>query len=130
GIGDHNTNPATRESADHSIPWLVAATLLDGTVTPKSLGEGQLGNPPLRQLMRKVEVVEDRSLTARSEREPRYGLARVHVVTSSGDRLTGDASAPSAASTEREMIVEKFRTLTVEDLGARRVDSILNELLR
>jgi 2-methylcitrate dehydratase len=131
GTGDHNANPASRESADHSIPYLVAATLLDGTVTPRSFSESRLWNPRLRELMRQVEVVEDPELTARSEHEPRYGLARVHVITRSGERITGDAGLPAAgpmASTEQDRIVDKFRTLT-HDLGARRVDSILNQLL-
>jgi 2-methylcitrate dehydratase len=132
GTGDHNANPTSRESADHSIPYLVAATLLDGTVTPRSFSESRLWNPQLRELMRKVEVVEDPQLTTRSEREPRYGLARVHVITKDGARITGDAGSPVAGraeSTEREMIVNKFRSLTVECLGAPRVESILHELL-
>ncbi len=132
GIGEHNLNPTSRESADHSIPYLVAATLLDGTVTPRSFSEAKLWNPQLRELMRKIEIVEDPQLTARSEHEPRYGLARVHVITRSGDQLSGDAGLAEperAERTEREMIIEKFRTLTVEYLGTRRVDAILNELL-
>lgn len=132
GVGEHNANPTSRESADHSIPYLVAAVLLDGTVTPRSFGEGKLWNPNLRELMRKIEVVEDPDLTARAAREPRYGLARVRVVTRNGDRLTGDAGAKKAKGadcSEREMVLEKFRGLTIEYLGVRRVDSILNGLL-
>ena len=133
GIGEHNSNPTSRESADHSIPYLVAATLLDGTVTPRSFSDAKLWNPQLRDFMRKIEVVEDPQLTARSEHDPRYGLARVHVITRSGDRLTGDAGLPKAERaerTEREMVGEKFRAATVDYLGTRRVDSILNQLLK
>ena len=132
GIGEHNANPTTRESADHSIPYLVAAALLDGTVTPRSFGDGRLWNPELRGLMRKIEVVEDPQLSARSEHEARYGLARVHVTTRDGARLTGDAASPKAAGsepTERGMVLDKFRTLTLDYLGARRVDATLEELL-
>jgi 2-methylcitrate dehydratase len=132
GIGEHNTNPTSHESADHSIPYLVATTLLDGTVTPRSFGEGKLRNPVLRELMRRIEVVEDPQLTARSERETRYGLARVHVIARDGERLTGDAGAAQAEGhekSEQEKIVDKFRTLTLEYLGARRVESIEKTLL-
>jgi len=132
GIGEHNTNPTSRESADHSIPYLVAATLLDGMVTPRSFVEAKLWNPLLRELMRKIEVVEDPQLSARSEHESRYGLARVHVVNRNGDRLSGDAGAPKAGrheQTEREMICEKFRMLAIDCLDAARVDSILTRLL-
>ncbi len=132
GVGEHNVNPATRESADHSIPYLVAATLLDGTVTPRSFNEDKLRDPALRDLMRKIEVVEDPQLSARSEHEARYGLARVQVVTRQGDQRLGDAGAPEktrVAQTEAEMIIDKFRSLTVADLGAPRVDAILKQLL-
>ena len=132
GIGEHNANPTTRESADHSIPYLVAATLLDGTVTPSSFSKAKLGNPQLRELMRKIEVVEDAQLSARSEHEPRYGLARVRVFTRSGEQRIGDAGMSNAEGktpSEQEMIVEKFRTLTVSSLEASRVTSILNTLL-
>jgi 2-methylcitrate dehydratase len=127
GVGEHNTNPTSRESADHSIPYLVAATLLDGTVTPRSFAAARLQNPVVRELMRKIEVVENPQLTARADHEPRYGLARVHVVLRDGKRLTGDAGAKAegAEPTEREQVLEKFRTLALLDLGASRVDSIL-----
>lgn len=132
GVGAHNLNPTSRESADHSIPYLVAAALMDGTVTPRSFSRDKLWNPLLRTLMSKIEVVEDAQLTARSEREPRYGLARVAVIMRGGKRLCGDAAEAMVErvdQTEQEMIVDKFRLLAVEDLGARRVDSILDQLL-
>jgi 2-methylcitrate dehydratase len=132
GVGEHNTNPTSRESADHSIPYLVAAALLEGTVTSRSFGEGKLWHPKLRELMRKVEVLKDPDLTTRSAREPRYDLARVRVLMRNGDCLTGDAGAKKEQKVDRseqEMVLEKFRGLTVDYLGVRRVDSILDGLL-
>jgi 2-methylcitrate dehydratase len=132
GVGEQNTNPTTRESADHSIPYLVAAALLDGTVTPHSFNDDKLRSPALRDLMRKIEVVEDPELTARAEHEPRFGLARVHVTTRSGARLSGDAKqaqGQAEKADERTLILEKFRALTADSLDAGRVASILKDLL-
>jgi len=36
GTGEHFWNPQTAETADHSIPYLVAVALIDGTVTLRS----------------------------------------------------------------------------------------------
>ena len=47
----------SRETADHSIPYVVAATLMDGTVTPRSFNDQHLWNPELRALIHKIEVV-------------------------------------------------------------------------
>ncbi len=42
GTGEHRWNPDTRESADHSNPYTVAATLMDGTITPRSFNDAHL----------------------------------------------------------------------------------------
>ena len=47
-----------RETAYHCIPYLVAATLMEGMVTLRSYNEAHLWNPELRALMKKIEVVE------------------------------------------------------------------------
>ena len=52
-------DPKTRETADHSLPYVVAAALTDGVLTPASFDEGRIGDPALRPLMRMVEVNED-----------------------------------------------------------------------
>ena len=48
GTGEHCWDPGSRETADHSIPYVVAATLMDGTATPRSLDDAHLWNPELR----------------------------------------------------------------------------------
>ena len=54
--------PNTRETADHSIPFLVAAALLDGKVNPSSFTPARIFDPELRALIRKVEVIYDKEL--------------------------------------------------------------------
>jgi 2-methylcitrate dehydratase len=58
-------DPQTRETADHSIPYVVAVALQDGSVTPASFSQGRLRDPALRPLMSRIEVEEDASYTSR-----------------------------------------------------------------
>ena len=56
--------PATRETADHSIPYLVAAALLDGEITERQFTPERIAGGDIRSLMARIEVVEDADLTA------------------------------------------------------------------
>ena len=52
-------NPKTRETADHSLPFVVAMTLLKGTINEESLSQHFLENEELLQLMKKITVKSD-----------------------------------------------------------------------
>ena len=58
-------DPKTRETADHSIPWLVASALLDGPVTPGSFAEERIGSTAIREVMSRMTLVENADFTAR-----------------------------------------------------------------
>jgi len=129
GSGEHRWNPDSRETADHSIPYVVAVTLIDGTVTPRSFDDAHLWNPELRGLIQKVEVVANDEFSKAYVRLPVEHRTRVTVLTAGGERLVGesggdedDLSKPkSDAQVER-----KFRGLTEDVLGAKQVRSILD----
>ena len=74
--GEWRWNPGSRQDADHSIPYVVAATLIDGTVTLRSFNDAHLWNPELRALMQKVEVVENDEFTKAFEDQPPRHCAR------------------------------------------------------
>src|SRR5262249_23477193 len=74
-------NPDSRETADHSPAYNVAATLMDGTVTSRSFDDAHLWNPELRALMQKIKVVENVEFTQAFERLPQEHHTRVSVVT-------------------------------------------------
>src|SRR5690606_10796357 len=44
-------NPQTRETADHSMPYLLAVALLDGRVTPASFDAERMHDPAVKRLM-------------------------------------------------------------------------------
>ena len=135
GTGEHRWNPDSREGADHSLPYVVAATLIDGTVTLRSFSDAHLWNPELRALMQKIEVVENAEFTKAFEGVPVAEHARITVVTNSGERLMsehlGEAGGDKddlAAPKSDAQIEEKFRGLTEDSLGAKQVNSVLDRL--
>ncbi len=133
GTNEHRPvwNPDSREIADHSIPYVVAMTLIYGTVTQKSFEDVYLWNPHVRALMQKVEVVENEEFTRAYTRSPVEHRTRITVVLSSGERRVaeagGDEDDLSAPRTDAQ-IAEKFRSATEELVGARRVNALLDRL--
>lgn len=63
--GPAKWTPDNRETADHSMPFGVAAGLLDGTVGSASYTRPALARQRLRDLMRRVRVEVDDAATAR-----------------------------------------------------------------
>jgi 2-methylcitrate dehydratase len=131
GTGAHRWNPDTRETADHSAPYNVAVTLMEGTVTPRSFDNAHLWNPDLRALMQKIEVIENEEFTKAYKRLPVEHRTRVTVVTRSGERLVGETGGgvdDMAARMSDTQIDGKFRGLTEDILGVERVNNILESL--
>jgi 2-methylcitrate dehydratase len=131
GSGEIHWNPDSRETADHSIPYGVAAALIDGTVTPRSFDEAHLWDPQLRALMQKVQVAVDAEFTRDYEHHPVWHRSRVTVVMRDGERLVGETGADAtdlSTPMTREQVEQKFRGLTEDYLGKRRVDAILESL--
>ena len=121
----------SREDADHSTPYLVAAALRDGTVTLDSFRDTHLWNPELRALMQKVRAVENEQFTRLYQRLPQQNRVRVTVVTRSGQTFVGEAGCDAddlAAPKSDAQISEKFRNLSENYLGTVRVNSILERL--
>src|SRR6266568_176034 len=52
-------DPLTRETADHSLPYVIAAAIVDRQVTPVQFEMEKIMDPVIRAQLRKVEVVAD-----------------------------------------------------------------------
>ncbi|WP_323120153.1 MmgE/PrpD family protein [Burkholderia alba] len=77
--------PSTHETADHSLPYIVARAMLDGDITTESYAPAALRDPALRALIGKIAVHPDPVLTARyPERAPN----RVTAVCDDGTQYT------------------------------------------
>ncbi|MYA50414.1 MAG: MmgE/PrpD family protein [Chloroflexi bacterium] len=104
--------PETRETADHSIPFVVACALRFGTVEPAHFEDSVLRDPVLLGLMQRIEVVQDPECDAAW---PEAILNILTVRTSDGRQHT--ASVPyytghfKKPMTDAD-IEDKFRRLT------------------
>jgi len=57
-------DPKTRETADHSLPYIFAKALADGTITLAAFEESAYRDPALRPLMQKIRVYLDKEVDA------------------------------------------------------------------
>ena len=128
GTGEHHWNPDSRETADHSIPYVVAAALIDKRVGPSSFDEPRLWSAELRALLPKIEVVTNDEYTHAYERVPVEHRTRVTVALRGGERSVGEAGGAKGDLSQPKSgseIEDKFRMLTERALGAKRVDAAL-----
>jgi 2-methylcitrate dehydratase len=57
-------DPRSKETADHSLPYVVAAAIVDRQVTPAQFTQAKIQSPVIRAQLRKVEVVADPEIEA------------------------------------------------------------------
>lgn len=122
-------DPKTRETADHSTPFLVAAAWQDGAVTPATYTPSRIQDPSLRPLIKKLTVVEDPDFT---RRYPAEACTRIDVTTTDGRRLTAETRYPKGhrANPLSDAEVEaKFRGLAVVALRLEGCDRVLAHVM-
>ena len=90
--------PKTSETADHSLPYIVARAMLDGTITSASYAPEALRDPKAAALMKLITVREDASMTAlvpkQSPNSVTATLADGRVITERVDDLPGFVVRP------------------------------------
>ena len=84
-------DPKTRETADHSIPWLVASALLDGPVNPGSFTDDRISSADIREVMSRMSLVEEPEFTSRYPAE--YNC-RITLTSHEGAKFAADAAWP------------------------------------
>ena len=105
-------NPMTKETADHSLPYIVAMALLEGKIDNSTYGEKKFRDPKTLEFLRKITVVEDKELSAKY---PEAVANRITVKLSSGKIISKQVDYhkghPKNPMTDRE-VEEKFERLT------------------
>src|SRR5215831_18910712 len=123
-------DPRTRETADHSLPYMLAVALVDGRVTPASFEPKRFLDPSLRPLMNRIRVAENPELTRRF---PAELPSQIDVTTRSGRHYTERADY-ARGHTENPMtdadVETKFRDLSEDVLGKTRTAGVLETLWR
>jgi 2-methylcitrate dehydratase len=115
---------ATKEQADHSLPYLVAVALLDGQVTPAQYAAERIRRQDVQDLLRRVIVRPDPELSARF---PERHACRVHIHLRDGrvlSRAKEDYEGFHTRPASWQMLVDKFMSLSRPVAG----DSLSGEI--
>lgn len=100
--------PKTRETADHSLPYIVVRAMLDHEIKDSSYSAEALNDPRLVALLKKLTVEEDEALTKMSpQRLPTRVTVTLddgRVITEQVDDLPGFGGKPL----DRQGTEEKF----------------------
>ena len=121
--------PKTRETADHSLPFLLATGLVEGAVEPEHYAYDRYTAPQILALMDKVKVLETPDFTASF---PAVQSQRVEVVTQEGAHLVHQVDYPKGHPANPMTDVEvasKFRRLVAPSLSTRQTEAAINVIL-
>ena len=117
--------PETRETADHSLPYITAIALIDGEVTERQFQPERFTDPKIWKFLENVRVERNAELS-RIYAEAVSNI--VHVKLKDGRALTkrvdyplGNAKNPVSDAE----LVGKFNALVVPELGDQRAKKIV-----
>lgn len=109
--GDKTNSIATKEQADHSLPYVIAVAILDGDVMPAQYVPHRIHREDVQELLRRVSV---RPNPAYSQRFPEEMPCRIQVVLRDGQTLVKESrDYPGFGSQPMswEMVSNKFNLL-------------------
>jgi 2-methylcitrate dehydratase len=120
--------PDTKETADHSLPYIVARAMFDGTIDNASYAPEKLHDSRLLAFMRKIKVTADPAFATLTGDVPPTRLTAVlddgRRFTRLVDKMPGFPGQPmSRAEVER-----KFRSNIASRWSRERTDAILQAL--
>jgi len=119
--------PATRETADHSIPYCVIAALIDGGVTEASFDEARIRDRVIGSLLGRTTMRENPAFT---KAHPDEWSCCIELTGRSGKKHTAEAryfkGHAKRPLSDRE-IEQKFLGLARTVLPPARIDGILKK---
>ncbi len=121
-------SPKTRETADHSLPYITARAMFDGDITNHSFAPHMISDRRILSFMQKIKVSEDPVLTART------GAAvptRVTAILVDGTKISREVDyAPGFAERpmNRAEVERKFRGNVGKRWRPERTDAALAAL--
>src|SRR5947208_10056580 len=121
-------DPHTKETADHSLPYVIAAALVDRQVTPAQFEMNKIMDPTIRAQLKKVEVVADPEI---EKVFPALQRVIVNITTIDGRKLSKQLDYPKGDPrnplSDAE-IEEKFRALAEGVLSAKAQDKLIDAI--
>src|SRR5689334_306646 len=117
--------PDTRETADHSLPYLVARAMFDGDISNDSYAPDKLRDPRILAFMRRISVKEDPAFGKPNGNAPPTRITATldggRQVTRQVDDMPGFPGKPMT----RAEVERKFRANVGKRLSAERTAEIL-----
>jgi 2-methylcitrate dehydratase len=129
GSGVEKWAPTTRDTADHSLPYIAARTMFDGDITNESYAPEKLRDPRILAFMRKITVIEDPALTARTNATT--VPSRITAVLVDGQRIVSEIdNVPGFVGRpmSRAEVARKFRANVGTRWPQQRTDDVLQSL--
>ncbi len=128
GTGPEKWRPVTREDADHSMPYIVAAVLIDRAFSDAIFSSERRRDPQVLQLADKIVINEDPALTQQaSEKLP----CRITIKTKTGATKVASVDYPRGHTlnpmSDDEMS-DKFRGVARRVLPEARVNQALDAM--
>jgi len=117
--------PKTRETADHSLPYITAIALIDGEITDRQFEPERFKDPKVWKFLENVKVERNAELSAMY---PDAVGNIVHVDLADGRRLTQRVDYPlgNAKNRLKDSAVEgKFLALVERIIGESRAKKII-----
>jgi 2-methylcitrate dehydratase len=125
GSGHEKWRPATRETADHSLPYIVAAALVDGTFSDAIFAPERFSDPRILALADRITVAEEPEFTRAF---PEKFRSHVEIALRDGTRRTAGLDVPHGHQddplTDAE-VEAKFAMLAGRKLPRERVAGAL-----
>ena len=113
-------DPRSKETADHSLPYVIAAAVVDRRVTPEQFTQEKIMDPAIRAQLGKVKVIADPEIEALF---PALQRVVVTIATAAGTRHVKQVDYPKGDPrnplTDQELEV-KFDSLAAPVLSAGR----------
>ncbi len=113
-------HPASKETADHSMPYCVGVAIVDRMVTPLQFKKERISDKKLIDLIQKIKVVPDDKLEAEF---PKMQPSVVDIRLKSGDVFTQRvdfAKGDPRETMSDDDLEDKFYGLTADFLGEQR----------
>lgn len=126
GSDPEKWDPQTRETADHSLAYILARTLVRGTMDLAAFEEAAFRDPGLRPLMQKITVRKDEAIQAIY---PEVVAIKLDVTINSGERFVLDLRDPlghTRKPMQDEHISAKFLGVAEAVLGPERARAALS----
>lgn len=121
-------DPQSKESADHSLPYCIAAAVTDRMVTPRQFRDERLWDPRLRAQMAKVQVVANADF---EQAFPARQCTRVTITTTGGNTYAAEQDYPKGDPRDpltRPELTDKFNALAEPVLSPDRCAALREQV--